>query len=74
MSTSIEDRLARLEAIEEIKQLKAHYCALCDDNYVPDGLAALFVPDAIWDGGQFTVHDGTSARLVDSVHLYEKKK
>ena len=41
MPMTIEDRLARLEAIEEIKQLKARYCALCDADYVPDGLAAI---------------------------------
>ena len=28
----------------------------------------------IWKGGKFTVHDGTSAKLVNSVHLYEPKK
>ena len=28
----------------------------------------------IWKGGQFTVHDGTVRKLVDSVHLFEQKK
>ena len=36
-------RLARLEAIEEIKQLQARYCAYCDDDYNPDGIANLFI-------------------------------
>ena len=58
---SIEERLARLEAIEEIKALKAHYCALCDADYDPDGLAALFLPDGIWDGGPFGRHEGREA-------------
>ena len=58
---SLEERLARLEAIEEIKALKARYCALCDADYDPDGLAALFLPDAVWDGGPFGRHEGQEA-------------
>ncbi len=58
---SLEERLARLEAIQAIKQLKARYCALCDHDYEPDGLAALFTPDAVWDGGPFGRHAGRAA-------------
>lgn len=58
---TIEERLARLEAIEAIKQLKAHYCALCDHDYEPDGLAACFAPDAYWDGGPFGRYEGREA-------------
>jgi hypothetical protein len=58
---SVEERLARLEAIEEIRALKAHYCALCDADYEPDGLAALFLPDGIWDGGPFGRYEGREA-------------
>jgi uncharacterized protein (TIGR02246 family) len=58
---TVEERLARLEAIEEIKALKARYCALCDAGYEPDGLAAMFVPDGIWDGGPFGRHEGREA-------------
>jgi uncharacterized protein (TIGR02246 family) len=47
----ISPRLARLEAIEEIKQLKAVYCLHCDRGYAPDAIAALFTEDAVWDGG-----------------------
>lgn len=47
----IESRLRRLEDIEAIKQLKARYCAYCDDDYDADGLASLFTEDAVWDGG-----------------------
>ena len=52
VATTIEERLARLEAIEEIKALKARYCAYADDDYDAEGLASLFVPDGIWDGGE----------------------
>ena len=47
----IERRLKALEDIEEIKRLKARYCAYCDDNYDADGIANLFTEDAVWDGG-----------------------
>jgi uncharacterized protein (TIGR02246 family) len=61
VTVSVEERLVRLEAIEEIKALKARYCALCDANYDPDGLAALFLPDGVWDGGPFGRHEGREA-------------
>lgn len=62
MPNTIEERLARLEAVEEIKQLKARYCELCDANYEPDGLAALFLPDGVWDGGKsFGRQEGRAA-------------
>ena len=46
---SLEERLQRLEDIEEIKQLKAEYCAACDDDHNPERLAAIFVEDGVWD-------------------------
>ena len=52
MSTrDMESRIRALEDIEEIKRLKARYCAYCDDNYDADAIAALFTEDAVWDGG-----------------------
>ncbi|MBV8360284.1 MAG: nuclear transport factor 2 family protein, partial [Deltaproteobacteria bacterium] len=41
-------RTQRLEDIENIKQLKARYCAFCDDNYNPQGIASLFTEDGVW--------------------------
>jgi len=59
---SIENRLARLEAIDEIARLKARYCAFADDNYDSSGLSGLFVQDGYWDGGpEFGRHDGRAA-------------
>lgn len=49
---TLEARIFRLEAIEEIKQLKARYCVYCDRGYDADALADLFVADAVWDGGR----------------------
>ena len=61
---ALEMRLARLEAEEEIRRLKARYGALVDARYGRDGprpraeieplareIAALFTEDAVWDGG-----------------------
>ena len=49
----LAQRVARLEAIDEIKRLKARYCAYCDDDYDPEGIAGLFVEDGLWDGERF---------------------
>ena len=52
MSTEeLQKRVARLADIEKIKNLKARYCAYCDDNYDADGIASLFIEDGIFDGG-----------------------
>jgi len=59
------DELARkvqkLDDLEAIKRLKHRYCAYCDDNYNPDGIADLFVEDAVWDGGDFGRYVGREA-------------
>lgn len=65
MSASLEQRLARLEAAEAIRQLKARYAALADAKYGADyrrqpparmlqlaqAQADCFTADAVWDGG-----------------------
>ena len=58
---SLEDiaaRLRSLEDVEEIKRLKARYCAYCDDNYDAANIADLFAEDAVWDGGSFGRYEG----------------
>ena len=52
MSGSLERRLARLEAAEEIRQLKARYAEVCDTGYEPERMVPLFTADAVWDGGE----------------------
>jgi hypothetical protein len=61
MPGSEQQRLAQLEAIEAIKQLKYRYCAYCDDKYNPSGIAALFTEDGIWEGESFGQHVGRAA-------------
>ncbi len=57
----LEQRLRLLEDIEEIKGLKARYAAACDNNYDPDTIAGLFVPDGVWDGGDLGRAEGREA-------------
>lgn len=59
---TLEMRLARLEAAEQIRNLKARYCELCDRGYLVDKLAELFVEDGVWDGGEgMGRHEGIAA-------------
>lgn len=51
MSETLEQTVARLAALEDIRRLKAEYCLHCDRGYAPDALAELFTEDAVWDGG-----------------------
>lgn len=57
----IVQRLARLEDIEALRQLKYRYCAAADDNYDADAVAALFMEDGVWDGGELGRYEGRAA-------------
>lgn len=51
------ERIDRLEAIEEIRRLKALYCHWADRGYESagddaKGFASLFAEDAVWTGGK----------------------
>jgi len=73
-------RLQRLEDFEAIRQLKAQYCAACDDNHNPTRLGPLFAPDATWEAsvtgraeGRENIQSllgsvGTSGRIRNSAH------
>lgn len=77
--SSLEQRIAKLEAIEAIRQLKHVYMNYCDIGYPPDKLGPLFTEDAVWDGGEFGRHEGrkaieaffdaVSADIVFAAHL-----
>ena len=49
----LEHRLTRVEDIEAIKQLKARYGEICDDDHNPNRITTLFVDNGIWEGGDF---------------------
>jgi hypothetical protein len=50
--TSIEERVERLEAIEQIRKLKHRYTRLIDTGCNPDLIAPLFTEDATFDPGE----------------------
>jgi ketosteroid isomerase-like protein len=58
--TQLEQRVQALEDVNAIRHLKARYAASCDDQYNPDGIAALFTEDAVWESqglGRFEGRD-----------------
>ena len=60
-ASDLEKRITVLEDIEAIKQLKARYCAICDDDHNPDKINTVFTSDAIWEGGEFGKAQGHQA-------------
>lgn len=58
MRPSLMSSLKRRIDREAIEALKYRYAYLCDQDYDPDGIAELFLPDATWDGDQFGVQQG----------------
>lgn len=58
---ALETRVRTLEDTDAIRNLKARYAELCDDNYNPDGIAELFVEDAVWESGQLGRFEGREA-------------
>jgi hypothetical protein len=63
-SGTVEQRLRRLEDIDEIKRLKARYCAACDGgwdgraSHDTDRIVALFAEDGVWEGGVYGRREG----------------
>ena len=72
---SLEERVRRIEAIEEIKRMKAHYALCADAKYTEDhrrkpqdeidriarDQVSVFAEDAIWDNGLFGRFEGKTA-------------
>jgi len=52
-ATDLQRRIALLEDLEAIRQLKARYCAICDDDHNPEQITSVFAPDGIWEGAGF---------------------
>jgi hypothetical protein len=62
MDGDSDRRLARLEAIQEIRVLKARYAEVCDTGYDPERMRPFFTEDAVWDGGpRFGRYEGVDA-------------
>ncbi len=54
----LEQRLTRMEDIEAIKQLKAEYCDICDDDHNPGRITTIFAEDGIWEAKGFGKGEG----------------
>ena len=52
------EKIQWLFDVEQIKQLKHRYGAFCDEHYNPEGIASLFTPEGVWDGGPFGRAEG----------------
>ncbi|MFC4000183.1 nuclear transport factor 2 family protein [Prauserella oleivorans] len=63
---ALADRLARLEAVEEIKQLKARYFRYVDLHWW-DELRALFTDDAEFDIGESSSQPSTPDEFIASI-------
>src|ERR1700738_4553480 len=57
----IERRLQVLEDAEAIRNLKARYAALCDNQYDADGIASMFTEDAVWESPGLGRFEGREA-------------
>jgi len=57
----LERRLQALEDAEAIRNLKARYAALCDQQYDADRIAVLFTEDALWDSPGLGRFEGREA-------------
>src|SRR5881227_2123286 len=57
----MERRLQALEDAEAIRNLKARYAALCDNQYDADGIAMLFAEDAVWESPALGRFEGREA-------------
>jgi SnoaL-like domain len=62
----LEARIARLEDVEAIKNLKARYAYYCDHGYDADGMASLFVEDSLWTSNAFGTYHGR-----DEIHAFQ---
>lgn len=62
MGDDLDRRVARLEAVEAVRVLKARYADVCDTGYDPVRMRPLFTDDAVWDGGsRFGRYEGVDA-------------
>ncbi|MEV8150381.1 nuclear transport factor 2 family protein [Arthrobacter sp. NPDC080073] len=58
--TNLEDRLGRLEALEDLRGLKNLYAQICDTGYNGGALAELFTEDGTWESNTFPLVRGRS--------------
>ncbi len=69
---TLEERIGRLEAIEEIRALKAKYCRFVDSKDW-DAFASLFTDDLVIDFGESTSHPRSKDEFVASAARHFEK-
>jgi ketosteroid isomerase-like protein len=63
--TTLEQRVQRLEDIEQITAVTMQLAQHFDNGYHADGVVSLFTDDGVFDGGPFGRYEG-----VDAVHSF----
>jgi ketosteroid isomerase-like protein len=58
MSAALEARVAKLEAAEAIRNLRASYANTCDAGFDPKAMAAHYTEDGVLDNGEVGVLHG----------------
>lgn len=59
--TDTSERIAKLEAAEAIRNLRAEYAYVCDAGFDPHRIAATFTEDGVFDAGAFGRFEGREA-------------
>ena len=58
---TLEQRVQRLEDIEQITEVTMQLAQHFDNNYHADGVVSLFTSDGVFDGGPFGRYEGPDA-------------
>ncbi len=58
---TLEARVAFLENVREIEQLKYRYARCCDSGYDLEGFRSIFIPDGTWSANGFGEFHGHQA-------------
>ncbi len=58
---TLEQRVQRLENLEQITEVTMQLARHFDNNYHADGVVSLFTDDGVFDGGPFGRHEGLAA-------------
>lgn len=59
--TTLEQRVQRLEDLEQITAVTMQLARHFDNGYHPDGAVSLFTDDGVFDGGPFGRYEGADA-------------
>ena len=58
---TLEQRVQRLEDLEQITEITMQLARHFDNNYHADGVVSLFTDDGVFDGGPFGRYEGLQA-------------